>query len=299
MTLKQLEYFVAISDTGSFSAAAAKLHISQPPLSMQIKALEEEFGTTLFERTTRYLRPTDAGLRLYDQALSLLGLAQVIEDDMTNADGRQPEGRLIIGTISSCGSILLSPALDAFTRLYPGIDFELVEGNTLSLLEKLKKRELDMTFVRTPFDDTDLACHVLVTEPLCAVGVPSMLPPGGPVSPEELASHPLIIYRRYEALCRQTLASTDRLCRVRCLNDDARTTLMWALAGLGVGIIPRSAVLSADAASDMERLSVRTVSHPGFETRVAIVHRKGQYLPKAARGFIECYENYYTETGKG
>ena len=293
MTLKQLEYFAAIVDTGSFSAAAEKLHISQPPLSMQIRALEEEFGTVLFERTTRYLRPTDAGLRLYDHAVSLLDLAQVIEDDMTNADGRQPEGKLIIGMISSCGSILLSKAADIFAARYPQVDFELVEGNTLTLIEKLKKRELDMTFVRTPFDDAELTCHYLVNEPLCAVGRPDLLPSGGPNSVEELASKPLIIYRRYESLLRQSFADAAQRIHIRCLNDDARTTLMWASAGFGVGIIPMSAVRQENAAEGNNALTVRPISHPGFETRVAIVHRKGQYMPKAARGFIECYADYY------
>lgn len=290
MTLKQLEYFVTIINTGSFSAAAARLHISQPPLSMQIKALEEEFGTILFERTTRHMRPTDAGRRLYEKALSLLDMAKEIQDDMTQSDTLQAEGRLIIGMISSCGSIMLSPAAEAFSRAYPGIDFELVEGNTFSLLERLKKRELDMTFVRTPFDDSDLTCHYLVTEPLCAVGVPALLPPGPGISPDELVRQPLIIYRRYEDYFRQALSAAGLTYHIRCLNDDARTTLMWAKHGFGIGIIPRSAV---SGITEKNPLTVRPVDYPGFETRVAIVHLKTQYLSPAAREFIKCYEAYY------
>ena len=290
MTLKQLEYFVMIINTGSFSAAAARLHISQPPLSMQIKALENEFGTVLFERTTRHMRPTAAGLRLYEQALSLLDMAKEIQDEMTQSDTLQAGGRLIIGMISSCGSILLSPAASAFARAYPGIDFELVEGNTFSLLERLKKRELDMTFVRTPFDDSDLTCHYLVTEPLCAVGVPALLPPGQGIRPDELVRQPLIIYRRYEDYFRQALAAAGLAYHIRCLNDDARTTLMWAERGFGIGIIPKSAV---SGISEKEPLTVRPIDYPGFETRVAIVHLKTQYLSPAAKAFIKCYEDHY------
>ena len=117
MTLKQLEYFTAVIDAGSISAAAARLHISQPPLSMQLKELEEELGTVLLERSTRYFRPTDAGLKLYDKARAILDLTEEAKYDLAFSE-ENIEGKLIIGTISSCGNVLLTPGFTCFTKQY-------------------------------------------------------------------------------------------------------------------------------------------------------------------------------------
>lgn len=121
MTLKQIEYFVTVVNTGSMSKAALKLHVSQPPLSMQIKELEEELGTTLLERTTRRIRVTDAGRLFYRRAVSILDLTAAARNDIRTMD-EHISGRLVIGTISSCHSIVLGPAIQKFSRLYPDVN---------------------------------------------------------------------------------------------------------------------------------------------------------------------------------
>ena len=116
MTLKQLEYFVTIINCGSISAAAQQLHISQPPLSMQIRSLEEELGVLLLERSTRVVRATDAGQRLYEKALDILDLVKETETTLTDSESLI-SGKLILGTISSCGSICSVPLSSASQKL--------------------------------------------------------------------------------------------------------------------------------------------------------------------------------------
>ena len=284
MTLKQLEYFIAVIDTGSISAAAKKMHISQPPLSMQIKILEEELGTVLFERSTRYIRPTDDGMKLYHKGRVILDLVAEAETEIRD-DSTHLEGKLIIGTISSCGNILLGPAMQHFVTEHPDVSYELVEGNTFTMLDKIQKRELDIAFVRTPYDSEGLTGISLTREPMCAIGRSFFLKNSGSISMEELACQPLIIYRRFEKMLNRVFASKQLAMNVRCLNDDARTTLMWAAAGVGVGIMPKSIV----SLLEHRELIICEIDAPELITEVHLVHRKGQYISTIARKFMESY----------
>ena len=288
MTLKQLEYFVTIINCGSISAAASQLHISQPPLSMQIRSLEEELGVLLLERSTRVVRPTDAGQKLYEKALDILDLVKETETTMNDSENLV-SGKLILGTISSCGSILLSSAIERFTKAYPDVDFELIESNTLVLVDKLKKREIDLAFARTPFETEHLHCSYLTQEPMCAVGKEDFFSPTLMQTPEiqleDLTGLPLIIYRRYENTIREAFQAAEIPIHVKCLCDDARTTLMWAASGLGVCLVPQSASRLFSGSG----MAVFPIDCDAFNSRVAIVHRKGQYLSPAARKFLEIY----------
>ena len=288
MTLKQLEYFVTIINCGSISAAASQLHISQPPLSMQIRSLEEELGVLLLERSTRVVRPTDAGQKLYEKALDILDLVKETETTLTDSESLI-SGKLILGTISSCGSILLSSAIERFTKAYPAVDFELVESNTFVLIDKLKKREIDLAFARTPFETEHLHCSYLTQEPMCAVGreafFSSALLQKTAIQLEDLRGLPLLIYRRYENTFRETFHAAEIPIYVKCLCDDARTTLMWAASGLGVCLVPQSASRLFSGSG----MTVFPIDCDAFNSRVAIVYREGQYLSPAARKFLEIY----------
>lgn len=284
MTLKQIEYYVTVVNTGSMSKAAQELHISQPPLSMQIKLLEEELGVTLLERTTRHIRITDAGRLFYRRAVAILDLTSAAVNDIRTMD-RHVSGRLVIGTISSCHSIVLGPAIQQYARLYPDVNFELIEGHTYYLLDKLKKREIDLAFARSPFDDEGVEKHFLFTEPMAVCGAPDLFPEGKPVSAKQLLNQPLIIYRRFEKLITGYLSRFPGHIHIRCLCDDARTAVMWAAAGIGLAVVPHSIT----AMLDPGRLHVRDIADEPLQTSIYIVMRQGQYLSPAAGKFIEIY----------
>lgn len=151
MELRQLRYFVAVAEELNFSRAAERLNVSQPPLSMQIKALEEELGATLFNRTRRRVEITHAGVLLLDSARKALGeLRRAAEVVALSAKG---EAGLI--RLGFTGSV---PMLDIFPRLmrtfrdrYPEIGIELRHMSTAQQLHALLDEELDIGILRPPY----------------------------------------------------------------------------------------------------------------------------------------------------
>ena len=169
MDLKQLSYFVTVIQEGTISGAARKLHLTQPPLSAQMKLLEEEAGCLLFERGSRHVQLTAAGQMLYGRAVKMLELADITARELKDyRDGTA--GCLRLGVVSSVGSTYLIHAVQDFQKQYPHIDFELTEGNTYQLLEQLSSGLIELALVRTPFSKQGLTSVPLIEEPLLAVG---------------------------------------------------------------------------------------------------------------------------------
>lgn len=153
MTLKQLEYFLAIAENGSITKAANTLRISQPPLSLQLKGLEEELGCRLFIRDKKNMLITQKGLLLRDKAREILNkvnemvlLVQAAEED--------PHATIRIGTISSiCNRVLPGKILRLKNR-FPNLDFVLQEGSTTSILDMLAAGTVEFGIVRSPSTST-------------------------------------------------------------------------------------------------------------------------------------------------
>ena len=285
MDLKQLSYFVAIAEEGNISAAAKKLHISQPPLSTQLRLLEEELGTALVERGPRRATLTDAGRLLYKRACNLLMLADHTVRELEELAGGG-SGALRLGTISSSGTALLDRRLPEFHRRYPGVRFELHEGNTYQLLELLGDHVIELAVVRTPFPSEGLELCELPPEPMAAAGLPKFLgQTGEALGLSELNALPLIIYRRFEALLSGTLQEAGLEPRYFCKSDDARTCLLWARAGLGVAVVPESAV----AMIGDGMLCSRPIACEKLYTQLAAIHRAGVPLSSAAQNFLEIF----------
>ena len=112
MELRQLRYFVAVAEESHFGRAAQRLHMSQPPLSMQIKGLEAELGVELLNRSTRRVRLTDAGRAFLEQARAILGAVEEAQDAARGAEHGM-QGLLHVGFISSATLSLLPPRYDS------------------------------------------------------------------------------------------------------------------------------------------------------------------------------------------
>lgn len=242
MDLKQLSYFMAVVEEGSISAAARRLHLSQPPLSLQIRQLEDELGCILFERTSRHIQLTEAGKVLYARAQTLLSLADSARRELTDYQNGT-SGTLRLGVVSSVSGTLLQDWLISFHEIYPQVRYEITDANTYQLLEHLHSGRIELAIIRTPFTEGAFQYRYLPSEPMLAAGLSSFWTeePQESISLESLAKKPLIVYRRWE----QVLISAFEHCHLQpsvlCKNDDARTTLLLARSGLGVGIVPSSA----------------------------------------------------------
>ncbi len=287
MNLKQLEYFVAIAEEQQISAAAKKLHIAQPPLSYQLKLLEEELGTVLVKRGLKKSELTDAGKLLYSRAEQILAMASATAREVESY-GKGMRGVLSIGAITSCGGTVPNQQMLEFTENYPDIRFEIREGNTFSIIDMLEKGIIDVGIVRTPFPNDRLHCRFAALEPMTALMTADRVcgQDQDSVTLQELSEQPLIIYRRFETLIQGAFADEGITPFVCCINEDARTTYTWALKGFGVGIIPKSILTVLNPTG----LVCKDIVSDRLMTQIAIIWEKDRYLSPLAQRFIELFE---------
>src|SRR3954469_22848658 len=151
MELRQLRYFVAVAEELSFTRAAARLHIAQPALSVQVRRLEDELGVALLDRSRRAVALTDAGALMLAEARSLLGtLDQTVELVRRTASGEV--GRLAIGFVPSASNVALPPLLRRFRSIAPDVAVHLREMAPDDLVRALHEEGIDVAFLYLPFD---------------------------------------------------------------------------------------------------------------------------------------------------
>lgn len=269
MELKRLRYFVTVVDEGSITAAAKRLYMSQPPLSTQIKLLEQEVGVPLLIRGTRRVRMTDAGRLLYERARSMLELERLALIDARSAVTGMHSVRM--GVVSSVGSTLLADWIARLRPSMPDISFELTEANTYQLVESVRRGLVEFAVVRTPFSADDLTCVRLTDETIVAVGYGSEH-----ITLSKLAEQPLIIYRRWAEVIERTFARHRLSAAYVCICDDARTAVEWARRGIGVAIVPHSATKSH---SDITYSHIDCLD---LQSDIFIIHNPSSPMSEAA-----------------
>lgn len=289
MNLKQLSYFVAIAEEQQITAAARRLHISQPPLSYELAQLERELGVKLVVRGPRNASLTGAGELLYQRAKRILALTSAARHEVESF-GQGERGMLSIGSISSSGNTVPNKAMLALAAHYPDVSFEVHEGNTFEVLDMLESGEVEVGIVRTPFSKRGLSCVYGEEEPLVALvqqdsDLGSRLGKKPAVAIADLANVPVVMYRRFETLVREEFEGRDVPLFVGCMADDARTAFNWARNGFGVGLVPASICETMNA----EGLAIVPIDAPSLVTRQAIVWNSQRYLSPLAERFVELF----------
>jgi DNA-binding transcriptional LysR family regulator len=167
MDLRHLRYFVAVAEELHFTRAAERLGIQQPPLSLQIRQLEEELGTKLFHRLTRGVELTEAGMLLLEDARRILDQVERTKASIQSR-ARGETGRIQLGF---AGATYFQPRVPglilAYRKLYPNVLLTPVQSNTPNLIEALRNGSLDAAFVRPPLSDGEgIALQPLTEEPM-------------------------------------------------------------------------------------------------------------------------------------
>jgi LysR family transcriptional regulator, benzoate and cis,cis-muconate-responsive activator of ben and cat genes len=196
MELRHLRYFTTVAAEGSFSRAAEKLNIAQPPLSRQIQQLEEELGVRLLDRG-RPITLTEPGRYLFEQGRQILQRV----DDMRAMTKRIAKGLVLqfnIGFVASTLYDALPELIRRFRIIVPGVEVQLVELSTLEQVAALKDGRIDVGFGRLRFDDDMITRRVIREEKLCvAVPVGNILTTHeGPLRLRHIGEMPVIIYPR-------------------------------------------------------------------------------------------------------
>ena len=165
MELRQLRYFIAVAEEGSFSRAAGRLHVSQPPLSTQIKGLEDELGVQLLERSNRGVSLTAAGLVFFEETRTALARLEHAKKEALRAN-RSDIGMLSIGFVSIADYGILPPALKNFRSNYPLVEVQLHELTTDAQIRELRAARLDLGIGLGPVDEPDLEFERVLREEL-------------------------------------------------------------------------------------------------------------------------------------
>ena len=246
ITLRQLEYFVTVVDEGSFTAAAALLHVTQPGLSHQIQALERELGGPLLERLPRNVRLTPAGRTALPHARASLAHADRASSAARRASGVDA-GELHLGTLYSISVGLLPKALRSWRQSYPDVQVRLVEfRRTQDLIAAMEAGQADLAVGPTPPDWKGPVEPIGVEEFVIAAAHDAPLPADGQtVSLADLATHQWVHFTPpsglsdiLDAACRA--AGFEPHAAVR--TEQAPSALTLALDGLGLTLVPGNVV---------------------------------------------------------
>lgn len=165
MDLRRLRYFVAVAEELHFGRAAARLHMSQPPLSQRIRELENELGCQLFQRSAQGVGLTAAGSVLLGEARELLAAAARAQERVRETGRRRA---LVVGTVAGAGLEFGPRAAAAFRRTHPDADVRLFEADISDPTAGLRSGRVDVALTRLPFNTAGLAVRLLETEPLVA-----------------------------------------------------------------------------------------------------------------------------------
>jgi DNA-binding transcriptional LysR family regulator len=284
--IRHLRYFVAVAEDLHFGRAAQRLHIAQPPLSQQIRRLEEMLGHPLFLRTSRDVRLTAAGEELLERARHTLAK---IEADVAAAQriGRGEAGALTVGFIGSGMLTALPKLLGRYRRQYPQVDLQLREFHTASLVSALLNGTVDVGFLRDAGPVDGLHVETMASEPFVVV-LPRKhaLAERTTVAVKNLRSEPFVLFSRsYGNLAwKKTVAVCEEhgfLPRVVQEAPQWLTIMTLVGAGLGVTIAPAC----------VEKLNVegtvcRHLRPTPIDTQLELAYRVGEVRP-ITRAFSE------------
>lgn len=289
MDIKTLQYFIAVVESTSITKAAKALHISQPPLSHQLKLLESELGTKLFERGPRCITLTSAGETLYHRAKNIVDFTEETCREIQSI-GAGNSGHIRIGLISSFSPNLLSELLHKFCSQYPNVQFDIYERNTYDLLDSLESNLIELAFVRTPFNGDAYSRIPLLREPLVAFGHSSFFKQvsSSVLEPDFFEQKPLIIYRRWKYILEEYFKEEGISPFYSCVNDDAKSSLLLALSGKGIAIVPMDIahMIQFDTMQSVQ------INAPKLVTEVCALWNPDRYIPPATENFLQLLQSF-------
>ena len=285
MDFRDMKNFYAIVEEGNISNAAKRLNIAQPPLSKQMKQLEDNLGVQLFERGSRRIRLTEAGHLLRERVEQILGLVDGTVKEITELNSGLG-GTLSIGTVTTSGAVLLPNLIKKFHSLYPKITFQLWEGDGYRILELLGNRVIDIGIIRAPFDSEIYESIILPDEPLVIAMNRDEYYCGQDsenIRLRELANEPLIVPLRWKAMFMEQCEKAGFKPNIVSISDSILLNILWAKQGIGMALVPKSTKgLISDAV-----LTYKTIVEPTISTQTVIVWLRNCNLSASSKHFLD------------
>lgn len=290
MDLRHLVTFRTVVDKRSFSQAAEELEISQPAVSFQIRSLEERLGHRLLDRTGRRVAVTEAGEIVYRYAKRMIGLEAELEREMGEV-GSRIAGRLVLGSSTGPGELVLPRLLGAFSRAHPDVRVSLVVSDTQTVCERVLDDELEIGVVGAARAQRGLEFEPFMRDELVAIAPPGHHLAGREtVAVEELAAEPMIMQQEGSGV-RAVLEAALRAggVRDRDLNVAMELGLQQSvkaavLDGLGITVISRLAVEREVAEGSLVALRLEG---EGLERHFFAVRAAGRTPKRVTQAFME------------
>lgn len=296
LNLDYLESFAAVIDCGSFSAAAERMQVTQPAVSLQVRQLERSLNATLIERVGRKARPTAAGV-------ALLAHTQQINAAVTSAVDAVAQqtagtaGRVRLGTGATACIFLLPPILKELRAALPSLEITVTTGNTAEIARAVEDNTIDIALVTLPVSGRSFEITPVMDDEFVLIAPREMQLPAR-ITPEVLATRPVLLFepggntRRTadEWLARGgvSLKPLMSLGSVEAIKEMVR-------AGLGCAVLPGMAV---PARTKQRDLIVRSLS-PKLYRRLAVVIRRDKRLDRGLRQTLSALKGLATARDNG
>lgn len=286
MDIEVLRSFTEIIESGSITAAAKKLYVTQAALSTQLKTLEKELDTVLLIRSAHRLELTEAGKILYKRAKSIIAAEGSLKKEIHDRENGIG-GSLRIGISSEEGFGICGDILTEFLRKYPDTRCEIYEAPDFELLAMADNGALGAVFIRTPCTvSADMQLIHFSPECMTAVYDPARFDiyGNGTISLKQLSGKKIAVQRRYERLIKYTLSrkpKKEQLPEMIFTADSISSVISAALQGIAIGIMPFS------AAAGQEKLLCRNIEDSSLFTERIIAAKNSGMLSAAERRFME------------
>jgi DNA-binding transcriptional LysR family regulator len=288
MDTRQLQAFCAVVEKKSFSQAAEQLGVTQPAVSLQVRALEQRLGQSLLDRSGRRVEPTEAGRRLYRSAQRMLALEEQLLDEVSADDGRLT-GTLAIGASTGPGAHLVPLLLCDFQREHPDLHVALSIWDTQTVIDRVVDRQLELGVVGALRRHRSLEFEPLVRDEIVLAVPPGHDAAGGTISLDELKEETLIVMQEGAGV-RQVVEEELRRAGLRLRGVEPKLELglqesvkSAVAAGYGVAFISRTAIEGELSAG---RLAAAQVEGVEPARQIYIVRARGRSATRAAEAFL-------------
>jgi DNA-binding transcriptional LysR family regulator len=289
MDTRQLAAFCAVVERRSFSQAAERLGVTQPAVSLQVRALEKRLGTQLLDRSGRRVEPTDAGWRLYRGAQRMLTLEDQLLAEVAATSEGELAGDLVLGASTGPAAVVVPVVLGEFQRENPGVRVFLTVSDTHSVVERVAARELELGIVGASRRHRGVRFEPFFSDEVILVCPPGHRFAARTVTLEELREEPLILMQEGAGV-RQIVEDGLRRQGVRLRDLDVRLELglqesvrRAVEAGYGVTFISRTAVESELAAG---RLAEARVEGLEATREISLASASGRARTRIADAFV-------------
>jgi DNA-binding transcriptional LysR family regulator len=290
MDTRQLAAFCAVVDRKSFSQAAERLGVTQPAVSLQVRALEERLGRQLLDRSGRRVEPTEAGKRLYRRAQRILQLEEQLLEDVAAGEGGPLTGTLAIGASTGPGAHLVPLLLCEFQREHPDLRVALSIWDTYAVIERVAEREVELGVVGARRPNRSLVFEPLTHDEIVLAVPPGHPAAGGELSVEDLGELTLLVMQEGAGV-RQVVEEELRSAGLKLRTLEPRLELglqesvkSAVAAGYGVTFISRTAIEGELAGGTLASARVEGIEPA---RQIYVVRARGRVPTRAAEAFLE------------